>query len=112
MQILTLDGHNKETFRQEGDAEILELEGETEKANNENTDTDTNVQKPPRRGSLSILEEAEEDLIRSELASAEAEEAELELEFSRKESDHKGQQVNSNSKLNSGSTKVDRKCKH
>ena len=27
MQILTLDGHNKETFRQEGDAEILELEG-------------------------------------------------------------------------------------
>ena len=30
MQILTLDGHNKETFRQEGDAEILELEeGET-----------------------------------------------------------------------------------
>ena len=51
MQILTLDGQNKETFRQEGDAEILELEEEALAAGND-------VKKlPPARGveSLSIL---------------------------------------------------------
>ena len=48
MQILTLDGHNKETFRQEGDAEILEIE--------ELAETDSK-KLPPARGveSLSIL---------------------------------------------------------
>ena len=51
MQILTLDGQNKETFRQEGDAEILELEEEA-------AGTGTDSKKlPPARGveSLSIL---------------------------------------------------------
>ena len=50
--------------------------------------TSPEIQKSTKRSSLSIVEEDEEELIRSELASAEAE-----WEASRKISDHKEQQT-------------------